>query len=185
MLTAVPRVTSQMPEEVEVKRKLATKEVMLHWNVSKCLPPFMRSMRFFAKTVFSHKQKNQFQMELNQRLVSWVLEGLSLFPPEDTVSRQGQHTCWLAHTRSAQHRHSTQDGSAILTAGCEETCSSINSSSWSLVGTLMFGAGRLFPKDEFSFSECLRQAKAAPRQPSCPLVSSLPDGREICIPARD
>lgn len=129
-------------------------------------------------------------MELNQKSVGWLLEWLSIFPlgktpflgrgnapaasPAPDLPCTGAAHGWKRHVareRGNQFFHKY-------------------SSSWSLVGRCARQGGYFpFPtwKDEFSFSDCLRQANAALRQPSCPLTSSLPwQGLpEICIPARD
>lgn len=107
---------------------------------------------------------------------------INISPGEDTISQQGQRTCCLACTRPAPHRRSTQGCAGMEGHVARERGNQLfhkYSSSWSLVGRCARQGGYFpFPtwKDEFSFSECLRQANAAPRQPSCSLVSSLPDG---------
>lgn len=120
-------------------------------------------------------------MELNQQSVRWLLEWLSIFPlgktpflgrgnapaasPAPDLPCTGAAHGWKRHVareRGNQFFHKY-------------------SSSWSLVGRCARQGGYFpFPtwKDEFSFSDCLRQANAALRQPSCPLISSLPDGRD-------
>lgn len=144
-------------------------------------------MRVFCKDcVFSGTKK---QAENGTKVAVYKLcigRVISISPVEDTVSGQQQHTCCLTHTRPAQHRHSAQDGRGTSLGRGNQLFHKLIQLK-PAGHSEMFGAGRLFPiwKGQFSFSERRKQAKAAPRQPSCPPVGSLPEGREICIPARD